>query len=440
MSLYTYPPAATIAPPAGAATSSNQALQITQETLINTNLGADITTPTAMPAGGSGVRGWLSAIWTKLNGTLTVNTISGFNLETTQALVKAKTDNLDVALSTRNLETTQLLIKAKTDNIPAQGQALAASSAPVVLTAIQQAALTPPAAITGFNLEATQLLIKADVDKIPPQGQALAAASMPVVLTAIQQAALTPPVAITGFNLESTQLLIKAKTDNIPAQGQALAVASMPVVLTSIQQAALTPPAAITGFNLETTQVAMSAKLPATLGQKAAAASLAVITSTEDQALMGSLTETAPITDTASAGHNGRLQRIAQRLSSLIALFPVALGQGTMAQSLTVAIASNQTAVPVSVKQAARTASFSENLTLSTVAIITAPANAFGCMVETDSANGNNIRVKQGGAAASATSGIQFQPGRSEYYDCGTDLSVCSESGTNAISVQWFIQ
>lgn len=34
--------------------------------------GTDITTPTAMPAGGAGIRGWLSAIWTKLNGSLAV--------------------------------------------------------------------------------------------------------------------------------------------------------------------------------------------------------------------------------------------------------------------------------------------------------------------------------------------------------------------------------
>lgn len=43
---------------------------------------------------------------------------------------------------------------------------------------------------------------------------------------------------------------------------------------------------------------------------------------------IGSLTETAPATDTASSGLNGRLQRIAQRLSSLIALLPAALGAG----------------------------------------------------------------------------------------------------------------
>lgn len=43
---------------------------------------------------------------------------------------------------------------------------------------------------------------------------------------------------------------------------------------------------------------------------------------------IGGLTETAPTTDTASSGLNGRLQRLAQRISSLIALLPVALGSG----------------------------------------------------------------------------------------------------------------
>ena len=43
---------------------------------------------------------------------------------------------------------------------------------------------------------------------------------------------------------------------------------------------------------------------------------------------IGILTETAPTTDTASSGLNGRLQRIAQRLTSLIALLPSALSNG----------------------------------------------------------------------------------------------------------------
>lgn len=57
----------------------------------------------------------------------------------------------------------------------------------------------------------------------------------------------------------------------------------------------------------------------------------------------GSLTEAAPANDTASSGLNGRLQRIAQRITSLIALIPAALGQGTMAQSFRVVLPSDQT-------------------------------------------------------------------------------------------------
>ena len=57
-------------------------------------------------------------------------------------------------------------IKAKTDNIPAQGQALAAASLPVVLPATQITTLTPPAAITGFATSAKQDTIIGHVDGI----------------------------------------------------------------------------------------------------------------------------------------------------------------------------------------------------------------------------------------------------------------------------------
>lgn len=57
---------------------------------------------------------------------------------------------------------------------------------------------------------------------------------------------------------------------------------------------------------------------------------------------VGSLTEGAPASDTASSGLNGRLQRIAQRITSLIALLPTALGQTTMAASLAVTLPNNQ--------------------------------------------------------------------------------------------------
>lgn len=116
------------------------------------------------------------------------------------------------------------------------------------------------------------------------------------------------------------------------------------------------------------------------VGQAASAASSPMVLSTEQEALLGGLVETAPTTDTASSGLNGRLQRlairnseligelnetspgtdtfprglngrlqrVAQRITSLIALFPASLGQKTMANSFAITIASDQTVIPTS--------------------------------------------------------------------------------------------
>lgn len=56
----------------------------------------------------------------------------------------------------------------------------------------------------------------------------------------------------------------------------------------------------------------------------------------------GSLTETAPATDVASSGLNGRLQRVAQRVTSMIALLPSSLGQKAKSASLPVTLASDE--------------------------------------------------------------------------------------------------
>jgi hypothetical protein len=63
-------------------------------------------------------------------------------------------------------------------------------------------------------------------------------------------------------------------------------------------------------------------------------------------ALIGAVTETAPATDTASSGLNGRLQRIAQRLSTLItAVGTLAFGAGTATAALRTSLASDDPAV-----------------------------------------------------------------------------------------------
>lgn len=142
--------------------------------------------------------------------------------------------------------------------------------------------------------------------------------------------------------------------------------------------------------------------------------------------LIGAVNEAAPGTDTAASGLNGRLQRIAQRITSLIALLPASLGQKLMADSLAVTMASDQSAL--STTQTAMVGSYQEIVDLTNVEqIFVAPAGAKWAKVQADDTNLANIRVKIG-AAATISSGIQFQPGRSEDYQAVGDISVICET------------
>lgn len=177
-----------------------------------------------------------------------------------------------------------------------------------------------------------------------------------------------------------------------------------------------------------------SMDLPLPTGSNVIGTVSAVMTSNAE---LGIVTEVAPATDTASSGLNGRLQRIAQRLTSLIALLPTSLGQKAMAASLAVTIASDQSAL--SVTQSAMVGSYQEDLTVTDGAVetFTAPANAKWCKIMADETNSGNARVKIG-AAATTTSGMQFQPGRSEDYMAVGDVSYTMETGgTGKLYIQF---
>jgi len=120
-------------------------------------------------------------------------------------------------------------------------------------------------------------------------------------------------VAVTGVATETTLAAVNGK---LPALGQALAAASVPVILPAATVTTLTPPAAITGFATSANQTA-------------------------EAALIGAVTETAPGTDTASSGLNGRLQRVAQLLTTLLTRWPAALGGTTSANSLPVSLSTD---------------------------------------------------------------------------------------------------
>jgi hypothetical protein len=87
-------------------------------------------------------------------------------------------------------------------------------------------------------------------------------------------------------------------------------------------------------------------------GSAADAGSSPTAFSTEGKAQLGSLTETAPTTDTASSGLNGRLQRIAQRITSLIAaVLPSATANGLTKSRVNVTASNNLTSLKASAGQ-----------------------------------------------------------------------------------------
>lgn len=161
-----------------------------------------------------------------------------------------------------------------------------------------------------------------------------------------------------------------------------------------------------TGAATEAKQDSLIALVPASLGSKAAASSFAVTASTEDIARVGIVTETAPATDTASSGLNGRLQRIAQRLTSLIALLPTALGAGGGLK-----VDGSGTALPVSGPQTnteflaamRSTATHSSvNSAASSTTILASNANRKGAIIMNTDANALYLDLS-GGTAVAAT-------------------------------------
>ncbi len=93
-------------------------------------------------------------------GSNVIGSISNTSFASTQSGAWTVTANAGTNLNTSSLALESggnlASIKAKTDNIPALGQALAAGSVPVVLTASQLTTLTPPAAITGYATSTLQ--------------------------------------------------------------------------------------------------------------------------------------------------------------------------------------------------------------------------------------------------------------------------------------------
>lgn len=202
--------------------------------------GTDITSPTAMPVGGVGIRGWLSAIWTKLNGSLAV---TGTFFQATQP-VSAASLPLPTGAAT---ETTLSAVNTKLPSgltvtagklqveLPAGGTGLTntelrAAAVPVsltsttvtntVVTSLASTTITGSVAVTGpltdAQLRAATVPISGTVITGGLTDTQIRASALPVSI------ATMPTTPVTGAFFPATQPVSLATNTPVIAAGTAI--------------------------------------------------------------------------------------------------------------------------------------------------------------------------------------------------------------------------
>lgn len=215
-------------------------------------------------------------------------------------------------------------------------------------------------------------------------------------------------------------------------------------------------------FATETTLAALDAKFNS-LGQKASAASAPVVLSSEQQTILDDMRTALQLLDNAVNGSNqldvaladlggaateatlssidGKDFATETSLSSVDGKLPATLGQKTKAASLAVTLASDEDALGVSIQapdgSTAGTASVA-----TTVGTLTAPANAVKVFLQSDTDNGEFIRIGLQGADPSAAAGYQLLPGASLVLDTSQNIRHIHENaggggGTMNLNYIW---
>lgn len=128
----------------------------------------------------------------------------------------------------------------------------------------------------------------------------------------------TQTQSLIGIALPASGGPVAGGTSSNPIRTDPTGTTTQPVSgpLTDAQLRAVAVP--VSGTFFQATQPVSAASLPLPAGAATEATLAAVLTISDFDTKTGSLTEAAPATDTASSGINGRLQRIAQRITSLI--------------------------------------------------------------------------------------------------------------------------
>jgi hypothetical protein len=355
--------------------------------------------------------------------------------QTTLAAIKAKTDNLDTVLSG---------VKTGTDKIPASpataGNQTAANTslASIDTKTIQGIAVdydtgagTQNVEIIGFALPKSGGAVAGGTASDPirndPTGtttQPVSVSSLPLPSGAATEATLAS--VATSANQTTLNTRVGDVTETAPStdtgssglNGRLQRIAQRITSLIALVPSALTGSGNFKVAVVESTaSQTISGTVTANLGTIAGVATeatLANVATAANQSTLntrtGDVTETAPSTDTGSSGTNGRLQRIAQRLTSLIALVPSALtGSGNFKTAL---VESTATVTTKETRAATPTQS-SVAGSASSVSLLASNANRLGATVYNDSTAALYVKL---GTTASTTS-YTFQIYANEYFE-----------------------
>ena len=217
--------------------------------------------------------------------------VTGTFFQTTQP-VSAEALPLPIGAATSALQTSGnsslSAIQTSTANIPAQGQALAAASMPVVLPAVQITALTPPTTVTVQQSTGANLHV--DVDALPslPAGSnsigSVTVSNFPVTQPISAAALPLPTGASTESTLSSLNTKVTTTVNGIKVDGSATTQPVSGTFFQAIQPISATSLPLPAGAATDATLSSMSAKLPA-LGQTTMSGSQPVVIASNQSAI-----------------------------------------------------------------------------------------------------------------------------------------------------------
>lgn len=252
---------------------------------------------------------------------------SGASTEATLALIKAKTDNLDVALSTRTkpADAQHVILDSGTTTVTqATGTnlhvvmdsgAAAVTCALCATSALQGVTDADDASIATGQTAAVGLALNMAYDgsvwrRLTFGTAGVASAQVLTIqgIASMTKLLVTPDSVALPANQSVNMTQVGGSTLTI---GQQLAAASLPVILPAATVTTLTPPAAISGFALEAGHLATidtsTARIPAQ-GQALAAASLPVVLTA---AQITTLTPLSTVTTTPPANASTNVAQLA---------------------------------------------------------------------------------------------------------------------------------